>query len=352
MYGIRILLLLDYKNATYFALFDPSSNMARIFSRLIIKARRGNLPDGKSVALVEAGIRLLAQKDYDAISMARISREASCAVGTLYERYSDKNTYLYRTIAQAFGYMTEDANRVLDGGRMGSESGATVAKRIVSHVTSQMTAPRAAGVIRATMKLSTVKPLALKPFENYRMTVTDHAVKLLTGRSRQVSAGAVRIGMQVVLGTVTDSIMQKSPGPMNAGSGRMTAALTSTLLGYLGLENKSAWAGNEANGEDEPADVVDAGSETAPQLDDGEIAIFDPDSRTYTGKRSESIKTRRSRRSKSHPTMPDAQSKPANKRTDAAKPTPKIAPLAPARVATRSSEPRANPSRKRKHRAI
>ena len=53
--------------------------------------------------------------------------------------------------------------------------------------------------------------------------------------------------MQVVLGTITDAILQKHPGPMNAGSGRMIGALTNILLGYLGLESGARWAGDEAD---------------------------------------------------------------------------------------------------------
>ena len=328
--------------------------MARLFSKILKKPRRRDMPDGKSVALAEAGIRLLARKDYENLSMAQIARESGCAIGTLYERYSDKNAYLYRTIGHAFRYLAGDANRALDGSRVGNESGAAVVKRIVSHVTSQMTAPRAAGIIRASLKLSAVKPVASKPFEDYRKAVTERAVTLLTGRSRKISAGAVRIGMQIVLGTITDSIMQKNAGAMNAGSARMAAALSNVLLGYLGLEGKSAWSGREANGVDDPAAIPKLGSDTPPPLDEGEIAIFDPESRTYIGKRLGALKSDRIRSSTSAPSLPDPKSQPrlADKSTSKSKPIPKAAAFTPPRIPAKQPVPAAKPSGKRKHRTI
>src|SRR5665213_2528459 len=121
------------------------------------RRRRGGTPDGTTVALTDTGIRLLARKDYDAISMAQIAREAGCSVGALYSRYSEKNSYLYRIIAHAFRSMRDDAQRTLDRGRWQVEPANFITKQIVSHVVTQMTTPRAAGIIRATIKLATVK---------------------------------------------------------------------------------------------------------------------------------------------------------------------------------------------------
>jgi len=188
--------------------------------------RRGrNAQDGLSVALSDVGMRLLARKDYEAISIAEIAREAGCSISTVYDRYSDKESYLYRVIAHAFHNMADNAKLALDPSRWRRASAKIIVQEIVSHSVSQMTTPRAAGVIRATLKLAIVKPLALEPFENYRSTVVDLSVDVLSGKIRQPPT-AIRIGLQIVFGTITDSVLQKHPGPMNAGSGRMTGALT------------------------------------------------------------------------------------------------------------------------------
>jgi len=258
--------------------------------------RRGrNAQDGRSVALSAAGMRLLARKDYEAISMAEIAREAGCSIDTVYDRYSNKDSYLCRVIAHAFHSMTDRAKLALDPNGLRRASAKIIVQEIVSHSVSQMTAPQAAGAIRATLKLATVKPLALEPFEDYRSAVTDLAVDLLAGKIRQPPT-AIRIGIQIVFGTITDAILQKHPGPMNAGSARMIDALTKVLLGYLGLAKGGSWAGDEADAEDEPEDAAEIGSETPPELEEGEIAIFDPDMRTFVGKRPDLRQKQRKRR--------------------------------------------------------
>ncbi len=239
-------------------------------------------------------MRLLARKDYDAISMAEIAREAGCSISTVYDRYSDKESYLYRVIAHAFNNMADRAKLALDLNGLRRASTKAIVRQIVSHMISQMTAPRAAGVIRATLKLATVKPLALEPFEDYRSTVTDLSVDLLSDKLRQPPA-SIRIAMQIVLGTITDAVLQKHPGPMNAGSARMVDALTNVLLGYLGLAKGGSWAGDETDAEDVPEDASKIGSETPPELEEGEIAVFDPDNRTYSGRRSGLRKKHRQR---------------------------------------------------------
>jgi hypothetical protein len=157
----------------------------------------------------------------------------------------------------------------------------SLVRHVVGHVVSTMTDARAAGVIRATIKLSTVKPITIELFEDYRAAVTQSAVAALSPRIGGVSTGAMRLGMQIVLATVTDAILQPRPGPMAAGSKRMKDALTQVMLGYLGVSAKGSWAGEEADGEDE--------TETALEPDDTEKddtptdanAAYDPDLRTF-----------------------------------------------------------------------
>ncbi len=319
--------------------------MPNLFLKLSRKSRRQK-SDGKTVAMTEAGIRLLARYDYEAISMARIAREAHCSVGAFYGRYPDKNAYLYRLIGTAFRDLGERARETLEPRRWPREGGGFIARQIVSHVVSSMTAPRAAGVIRAAVKLATVKPLTAEPFEDYRKMVTALAVDLLAHKSK-ASHAAIRIAVQIVLGTITDSILQKHPGALNPGSARMIDALTNVLTGYLGLSRDASWAQAESDDSDDPDDRPELGSETPLDLAEGEVAIFDPDNRTYLGKRVGLQKKRRKSRAgaqlaKPLPVLRDSgKSKPANK----------PALINPARVPAKTEAPK-EPARKLKHRFI
>ena len=256
--------------------------MVSIFHKRVRKGGRGRRgPDGKIHGIIDAGIRLLARKDYEAISMARIVREAGCSVGALYARFPNKDSYLYHLIASAYRTMAHRAETELEAQPTRHMPLPSLVRHVVGHVVSTMTDARAAGVIRATIKLSTVKPITIELFEDYRKEVTRLAVTVLAPRIQGNSTGAIRLGMQIVLATVTDAVLQPHPGPMVAGTKRMKDALTQIMLGYLGASASGSWAGEEADGEDE--------TETALEPDDAEKddtptnanAVYDPDLRTF-----------------------------------------------------------------------
>ena len=256
--------------------------MVSIFKKRVRKGGRGRRgPDGKIHGIIDAGIRLLARKDYEAISMARIAREAGCSVGALYARFPNKDSYLYHLIASAYRTMAHRAETELEAKPSGHMPLPSLVRHVVGHVVSTMTDTRAAGVIRATNKLSTVKPITIKLFEDYRAAVTQSAVAVLSPRIGGVSTGAIRLGMQIVLATVTDAVLQPRPGPMAAGTKRMKDALTQVMLGYLGVSAKGSWAGEEADGEDETETALVADDSEKDDPPTGANAVYDPDLRTF-----------------------------------------------------------------------
>ncbi len=308
--------------------------MVSIFQKLVRKGgRRRRRPDGKVHGIIDAGIRLLAQKDYEAISMAKIARESGCSVGALYARFPEKNSYLYHLVGSAYRTMGHRAETQLQAMPTRHLSLPSLVRLVVEHVVDSMTNARAAGVIRATVKLSTVKPIAIELFEDYRKQVTQLAVAVLAPRLKGTSTGSIRLGMQIVLATVTDAILQPRPGPMAAGSKRMKDALTKVMLGYLGASKGGSWAGDEADREDEAETVSepdDADENDAPK---DSSAVYDPDLRTF-------------RKSKGAAQQPHI-SKRRNSRS--AKPSPPAPPIFKPPKAPKGPEPSMP---KRRHRII
>jgi len=212
--------------------------------------RKDNLAD-----ITKVTVRLLARKDFDAWSMAELARESGCSVGALYARLPDKHACLHYAIGVQFGSMIADANSALFPPLPDHPSAAEKGELFVNHVVTEMTAPSASGIIRATMKLSTLRPKTIEKFEEYRKAVSDHVVALLRDDlPKDVSTDTVRLGVQIVLATVTDSILQTKPGPMTAGSRRMKLALTNIFLGYLGIAGNKKWARQEADEDEGRAD--------------------------------------------------------------------------------------------------
>ena len=308
--------------------------MASIFQRLVRKGgRRRRRPDGKVPGIIDAGVRLLARKDYEAISMARIAREAGCSVGALYARFPEKNSYLYHLAASAYRTMAHRAETELQAMPSRHLSLPSLVSLVVEHVVDSMTNARAAGVIRATAKLSTVKPIAIELFEDYRKQVTQLAVAVLAPRIKSNSTGSIRLGMQIVLATVTDAILQPRPGPMTAGSKRMKDALTQVMLGYLGVSKGSGWAGDEADGEDEVVAISEPDDSDESDAPNDTNAVYDPDLRTF----------HKSKRTAQQPSI----SKRSNSRS--ANPSPPAPPIVKPPKAPKGPEPSMP---KRRHRII
>lgn len=256
--------------------------MVSIFKKRARKGGRGRRgPDGKVHGIIDAGIRLLARKDYEAISIARITREAGCSVGAFYARFPDKNSYLYHLVASAYRTLAHRAETELEAQPTRHMSLPSLVRHVVGHVVSTMTDARAAGVIRATIKLSTVKPVTIELFEDYRAAVTQSAVAVLSPRVGGVSTGTIRLGIQIVLATVTDAVLQPRPGPMVAGTKRMKDALTQVMLGYLGGSKSGSWAGEETDGEDETETALDPDNAEKDDTPTDSNAVYDPDLRTF-----------------------------------------------------------------------
>jgi len=252
-----------------------------IFQKRVRKGGRGRRrPDGKVHGITDAGIRLLAQKDYEAISMARIAREAGCSVGALYARFPDKESYLYQLIGSAYRTMAHRAAIELDAQLTHQMPLPSLVGKVVEIVVSTMTDARAAGVIRATIKLSTVKPATIKLYEDYRAAVTKLAITVLSRRIRGNSTGAIRLGMQIVFATVTDAVVQPRPGPIVAGGKRMKDALTQVMLGYLGISAKGSRAGEESDGEDK-VELIPEPDDRGRGTPTDANTVYDPDLRVF-----------------------------------------------------------------------
>lgn len=245
-----------------------------LFHRKLPRGRpkQGRRRNDKAAEITNAAIRLLAQKDFDRWSMSELARGAGCAVGTLYGRFPDKYACLQYAIDVQFAKLIASISSARSPSPSRETSVRSDAEFLIGHIVSDMTAPSAAGVIRATIKVATIRPEAIKKFEKYRQTVSDCAVALLhTHLAKDVSADSVRLAVQIVIATITDSLLQKKPGPMSAGSSRMKSTLTHVFIGYLGIADDKKWAGTEAENDEGKTD-----KEVFAQPPDPGNAFYDP----------------------------------------------------------------------------
>src|SRR5262249_55904382 len=128
----------------------------------------------------DAGERLLAIVDHEQMTVAKLCREAGSSIGTFYNRFGDKEGFLYRLISARFRVAEEAAGQELGGSADAKGSTAERVHKIVQHVVTRMGGSRTIGVTRAALKLGSNRPENLEPITKYRAVVSDHAVGLLT----------------------------------------------------------------------------------------------------------------------------------------------------------------------------
>lgn len=259
---------------------------------------------------MSACLRLLATRDYEAIGMARIAKDAGCSVGALYGRFRNKNSLLFRVIAAAIHSAQKTTLDKIQHRVWLNPSTEAGVHHVVDIVVASMTEWKTAAAIRASAKFVTIMPEAARFLQDYRRTVTDAAVDRLCRGHGAPSSNAVRISLQLVFATVTDAIIHQQPGPMRAGSARMVDCLSNIVLGYLGLGDGTSWARSEADGED-PVDE-ESGTEDPPKLGENEVAVYDPDSGLYFGTTKINLRASSNRRKSSgSPDVKGASSGPA-----------------------------------------
>jgi AcrR family transcriptional regulator len=240
------------------------------------RPKRGRRND-KMLDITRAGIRSLAQKDFEALSMARLAHDAGCSGGTLYARFSDKHSCLQYLIDTAFRSLATAAREELHVTRS-IHLGPTAKSRSTGQSCDfQNHHLNAGGIIRATMKLATIRPAAIERFADYRKIISDCAVMMLESNLKERnSSETIRAVMQVVLATITDSVLQQKPGPLSAGSDRMKAALGNIILGYTGIAKVRKWSGSESYSDEESIgnELFDDPPSSGESLYDPEVGAF------------------------------------------------------------------------------
>ncbi len=174
---------------------------------LPVKQRRGEQTRDR---LLSAGMRLIARRDFDSMSVAEIAGAAGCSVGAFYQRFRDKDAFFGALVAQ---YV--------------SEARATTATLFAEHNDDRLigalvaaTALRFrnhAGLIRAAIRRRMEDAAVWEPVRRLGHFVADSFVAWRTARiGRALTAeeiGATRFAFQVLYGTLNNALVNQ-PGPL------------------------------------------------------------------------------------------------------------------------------------------
>lgn len=177
-------------------------------------------------ALVEAGLRLLALRPIDAVSIDEIVAEAGVGKGSFYNHFEDKAA-LAGAIATAIRIETERA--VADANAEVGDPARRVARAICVYLRRAVAAPRQAAVMsRTPISSETTSPLN-------RGVLDDVSAGLLQGRFKIPTAEA---GVLLVLGVAHVALARILEDPSTAVS--LAQQLCGLLLRGLGLPASEA----------------------------------------------------------------------------------------------------------------
>lgn len=161
-------------------------------------------------ALIDAGSRLLEERDFDAISIAEIAKAAGYSVGAFYARFANKEDY--------FRAMVDRHNEERRAG-IDSFFKATSERELIPKYI-QMTVTRIwknRFFWRAALRRSLDDPNFWEPFRKLSHLVAD---KIIEAKAKAIGRNLtraeemdVRFALQLVLGTINNAITNR-PGPL------------------------------------------------------------------------------------------------------------------------------------------
>lgn len=221
------------------------------FKRNDKRAKRAN----RGFALLIARRRLLAQNDYESVSVADITSEAGISVGAFYGRFSSKDAFLASLIRNRFVAAGRRLERELDPQKLKHAETAAIVRAIIEHM-MQTFHGAGAGVVRAALKRAHLSRDNLQPLCDYRSALSDRAHLLLVSRVQGVRhpERAVRAAVQIAEATALDALLHEA-GILRPGSLRMASMLKTLMLSSLGVSSgvrqQSAPAIEEAMSSDE-----------------------------------------------------------------------------------------------------
>jgi AcrR family transcriptional regulator len=161
--------------------------------------------------LLHAGQKLVAERPFDALSVADIVRAAGCSVGAFYLRFRDKDTFFQALIAQ---YLAEVRAETLE--LFATHDDDRLISALIAGTISRF--QRYAGLIRSAIRKRMEDPTVWEPIRRSGHFNADCFLQWLAARrGRKLAVGEempVRFAFQVLYGTLNNALVNE-PGPLD-----------------------------------------------------------------------------------------------------------------------------------------
>ncbi len=183
-----------------------------------------------------AAARRLAWEDYEKVSVAMICRDARSTLHTFYRRFPNKPALMYAAVLVTFRERLKAFSRTMAAETWKDASPQTIVYRLVDEIVASTLTVPTIGITQLAMRLGMSKPLAAKPYLEFRTAIIDRSVELLAPKLKVPNAmESVRTAMQMVLAMAADEAWRHGI-PVTTGRKRNLAETCADMvLRYLGL---------------------------------------------------------------------------------------------------------------------
>ncbi len=187
-------------------------------------------------ALLAAGRRLLATRDFDAILVADIAAANGMSVGSFYGRFRDKESYLAVLRDVVTGEWREAMDQRFSPIRTRTMNAGALVTEAVQFIVGIFRDDY--GFMLASIRYSARRKPGWIPVRTAGDAFVDHLVRILTPSLVHLDADdarrRIRFGMQMVYGTLVNSVLN-DPSPIRLADPRTERELTRMLSLYLEL---------------------------------------------------------------------------------------------------------------------
>lgn len=189
-------------------------------------------------ALLDAGLTLLATREFDDLTIGEIVAHAGCSVGGFYTRFVDKEIYFKALQVRVMDDMVADARRRLAEERWRDAPLEAVVRGVVGFVYDHFRG-RLGAVVRGTVRRAFADADAWQAISVGRDLLATRSQALIAAH---VPAGhpvpttyQIRFCMQIIGGTFTNAMLN-NPGPVAFDDDRLPEMLTDVWMRYLELD--------------------------------------------------------------------------------------------------------------------
>lgn len=209
---------------------DPANSDARVMP---VRQQRSM---ARQQAILQAGRNLLQKVPFDTLRMEQIATEANCSVGTLYQRFKDKDALLDVILEEVVAEMEDLVTEELLPPRFKNLSAQVGVWHVVSVAHGFLHANQ--GLLRAITARQLRQPDAISVLQKAGARVVKVSFESLSECSdefrRTVEKRTYQFALQMVIGTLNNAIINR-PGPYQIGESAIVDQLSLAVCRITGL---------------------------------------------------------------------------------------------------------------------